>query len=472
MKEERKRMGHPIKKKAGITLVSLVITIIVLLILAGVAINLAIDEEGLIGKAEEAVESWNSAVGEESNVIKNILMKANEIEGGVTGGEVEEVPIPNGYRASEISTEDSVAEGLVIYEIREGAEVNWTDNEDSNGKNQSTITIDGNTTNLQETVNQYVWIPVRDINDMVMCKSNNKSADENGNKICNIEWVKEEGSEEKILKCTNTAHTSTASSLVGRLYIGTESYTTDEAGNEIYSYTMDFMKRDQTYDENSVYREPAIVTGNSEGTGNEYDGDSSNLEKAGMLEGSTAQNFLEQMQSDFIVMAKSVAKNGGFYISRYEIGAEGSSKKGQLVLTAVSSDGTTYLGADTWYGLYNTIRNIEANKQMIWGCQYDQVIKFLKENGEDPENAHNDRNLTRTQALSGLNELDCMKNIYDLEGNHFEWTLEAYSITDRAKRGNYYDNLNAGIFVSASHYHNSDPTIVYDYFSSRSTLYL
>ena len=55
----------PIKKKAGITLVSLVITIIVLLILAGVAINLAIDEEGLIGKAEEAVESWNSAVGKE-----------------------------------------------------------------------------------------------------------------------------------------------------------------------------------------------------------------------------------------------------------------------------------------------------------------------------------------------------------------------------------------------------------------------
>ncbi len=52
------------KGKKGITLVSLVITIIVLLILAGVAINLAIDEEGLIGKAEEAVESWNRAVGE------------------------------------------------------------------------------------------------------------------------------------------------------------------------------------------------------------------------------------------------------------------------------------------------------------------------------------------------------------------------------------------------------------------------
>jgi hypothetical protein len=38
----------------GITLVSLVITIIVLLILAGVAINVALGEGGLIAKMEEA----------------------------------------------------------------------------------------------------------------------------------------------------------------------------------------------------------------------------------------------------------------------------------------------------------------------------------------------------------------------------------------------------------------------------------
>ena len=43
-----------------------------------------------------------------------------------------------GYTKSQITTEDYVAEGLVIYEIPEGATVNWTDNEDENGKNQST----------------------------------------------------------------------------------------------------------------------------------------------------------------------------------------------------------------------------------------------------------------------------------------------------------------------------------------------
>ena len=459
MEEKNKSKG-----KKGITLVSLVITIIVILILAGVAINLAMDEEGLIGKAEEAVESWNRAVGEESNAIKNIFMIANEIEGGVTGGEVEEVPIPNGYRASEISTEDSVAEGLVIYEIPEGAEVNWTDNEDSNGKNQSTITIEGNTTNLQETVNQYVWIPVEEINDMVMCENNNKLADENENKICNIVYNEEANT----LTCQT--HSDTATNLVGRLYTGTSSSTTDEAGNEIFSFTINFEQTDQTYYENSGNREPAIVTGNTYGTGNEFDVDSSNLEKAGMAEGSTAQDFLEQMQSDFIVMAKSVAKNGGFYISRYEVGAGGSSKKGQQVLTAGDAGGSTYLGANTWYGLYNTIRNINENKQMIWGCQYDQVIKFLIEQGEEAQIGHT--YVSDARALSGQNEQDCMRNIYDLEGNTREWTAEANSDRAREDRGSCYYPRRNGIFSPASDHRGSSPSIIFNEISSRTTLYL
>ena len=241
------------KGKKGITLVSLVITIIVLLILAGVAINLAMDEEGLIGKAEEAVESWNRAAGEESNAIENILMMANEIAGGGTGGDgddityVGEVPIPNGYTPSQISTEDSESEGLVIYEIPKGAKVNWTDNKDSNGKNQSTITIGGNTTNLQETVNQYVWIPV-EINDMVMCENNNKLADENENKICNL--VYDEGA--NTLTCQT--HLATEADLVGRSYDGSSSSTTDGDGNTIFSDIMDFTETDQSYDEIGVRR--------------------------------------------------------------------------------------------------------------------------------------------------------------------------------------------------------------------------
>ena len=343
-------------------------------------------------------------------------------------GDNTDVPIPSGYTASQISTEDSEEEGLVIYEIPEGATVNWTDNEDGDGKNQSTITLPGETEvkNLQETVNQYVWIPV-DIDDMVMCKSNS------GTSVCDLLYNEEANT----LTCQT--HPLTATELVGRLY------TSSRTGSNPYSYIMDFTKRDQTYNESSSH-EPNIVSS-----------DSSN--------GLT----LSQLKSDFTVMAKSVAKNGGFYISRYEVGANGDSKKNQQVLTAASSDGSNYLGANKWYGLYNTIKNSGPNKQMIWGCQYDQVIKFI---GEPAQIGHNDRKLTKTHALSGQNELDKMKNIYDLEGNHAEWTAEALSANVRALRGSDYSNAYGGGFYPASYRRNNSPTNSLSYYSSRSTLYL
>ena len=169
-------------------------------------------------------------------------------------------------------------------------------------------------------------------------------------------------------------------------------------------------------------------------------------------------------------MAKSVAKNGGFYISRYEVGANGDSKKNQKVLTATWSDGSNYLGANTWYGLYNTIRKIDENKQMIWGCQYDQVIKFLKENGEEPEIGHT--YIATSEALSGQNELDCMKNIYDLEGNHYEWTAEANSTDVRAYRGSGYGVASSGNFDPAGYRFSINPAYSNGLSSSRTTLYL
>ena len=344
---------------------------------------------------------------------------------------VGDVPIPRGYTASQISSEDSEEEGLVIYEIPEEATVNWQEDE-TDGTNESTITKGGSTTNLQETVNQYVWIPV-DINSMVMCESNT------GASQCNLVY------DEEADTLTCQTHPATATDLVGRLY------TSSRTGSNPYSYTMDFTKRDQTYTAGSGYHEPNTVSS-----------DASN--------GLT----LSQLKSDFTAMAKSVAKNGGFYISRYEIGEGGNSKKGQAVLTAATTGGgsgaTAYLGANMWYGLYNTIKNSGANKQMIWGCQYDQVIKFI---GEQAQVGHSDRNLTKDHALSGQNELDCMNNIYDLEGNHYEWTAEAISTISRAIRGSYCNGASGGRFYPASHRNlNYYPTRSNDSCSSRSTLYL
>ena len=453
-------------KNKGITLIALIITVVLLIILAGIGIGILINQDGIIEKANEAkIKTEKRDLKEQINIMtiqsvdkygnlieETLKAKLEELPGGkeivdggnyigviypeyefyieLESGEISEIKpptivdgviIPNDYTASKISTEDSKLEGLVIYEIPEGATVNWTDNKDTNGKNQSTITIGQVTTNLQETVNQYVWIPV-EINDMVMCKSNS------GSSICELEY----DDSKDILTCIK--HSS--DDLVGRLYIGLDR---DEG------YTMNFEKRDQIYDENS-YHEP-----------NTINSDVNNITN-------------EQLKSDFIDMAKSVAKNGGFYISRYEVGANGDSKKGQFVLTVASDNGTNYLGADTWYGLYKTIRNIDENKQMIWGCQYDQVIRFLLENGEEAQKGHS--YILKTPELSGKNEQDCMRNIYDLEGNYYEWTMESNSKDFRAIRGNGYYAASRGKFDSASFRIYDSPNLPYSYFSSRSTLYL
>ena len=53
------------KKESGITLVALVVTIIVLLILAGVAISLTIGENGIFTRAQNATKKWDEAEAQE-----------------------------------------------------------------------------------------------------------------------------------------------------------------------------------------------------------------------------------------------------------------------------------------------------------------------------------------------------------------------------------------------------------------------
>lgn len=53
------------KKESGITLVALVVTIIVLLILAGVAISLTLGQNGIFTRAQNAANTWGNATQNE-----------------------------------------------------------------------------------------------------------------------------------------------------------------------------------------------------------------------------------------------------------------------------------------------------------------------------------------------------------------------------------------------------------------------
>ena len=92
--------------------------------------------------------------------------------------------------------------------------------------------------------------------------------------------------------------------------------------------------------------------------------------------------------------------------------------------------------------------------------------------GEEAQTGHTDRNLTVSPAISGNNPLDKMKNVYDLEGNYFEWTAEANGIDMRVRRGGCCNGVSSGNFDPASSGVNGKPTKTYSVYSARAGLYV
>ena len=125
---------NDMKKNKGITLVALVVTIVVLLILAGVSINLVLGDNGIIAKAKEAQRksaeaSQNDLIGM-NELAQQLGEKINGSTGsgsgnGGTGGKTEPETVP--YLPSDdfhYDTSTSVDTGLIIADSN-GNEYVW-----------------------------------------------------------------------------------------------------------------------------------------------------------------------------------------------------------------------------------------------------------------------------------------------------------------------------------------------------------
>ena len=139
------------KKNKGITLIALIITIIILLILVGVSLNLLIKGD-LFGSAEKAVTGTNAKVNEQQTRVDELMGELDEVEREIEEQERQQeeaekqknLPgtrvtentkyirdgktawIPKGFTVSGIKSEQSIDNGLVIYDIPEGTTVDWT----------------------------------------------------------------------------------------------------------------------------------------------------------------------------------------------------------------------------------------------------------------------------------------------------------------------------------------------------------
>ncbi len=120
MEKKQKR-----RKEKGITLVALVVTIIVLIILAGVTLNIVLDQNGIISKTQQAEKEWNEAeIAEKEAMLKaeaKILEFQNNTEHEMIEYYIDEVPIPKGF----VYKEGTKETGLVIINKEDGNEFIW-----------------------------------------------------------------------------------------------------------------------------------------------------------------------------------------------------------------------------------------------------------------------------------------------------------------------------------------------------------
>ena len=208
-------------------------------------------------------------------------------------------------------------------------------------------------------------------------------------------------------------------------------------------------------------------------------------EATGTEEAKTALKVMaESLVQDYSEMIESVTKYKGFYIGRYEL----STKTENEVKVGIEQKDKASQTNTNWYELYKYSKNIAGSEnmqtRMIWGCQWDVTCKWLSEHGYDikdssswgnyydsvsPANGGNyEKN---TKKNTGSNENWKANNIYDLAGNCYEWTQEAYSTPYRAGRGGNYDYN--GSDSPASYCYSVYPVYsIYSNLASRASLYI
>ena len=181
-----------LKNKSGITLVALIITIIILLILAGVSLSFVFNG-GILDKAQSAVNEYQNASQKEQNLLDQIDKYIEDELGNITNYEpivpsvdsnglaIEnttivakddpsiQIVIPKGFAPAILmtgTTQSLPGENGAVKEIMPAEEWNNITKEDINRGIvvvDNAITYDnGQTTGTVSDFNEYVWIPMPD----------------------------------------------------------------------------------------------------------------------------------------------------------------------------------------------------------------------------------------------------------------------------------------------------------------------
>ena len=172
-------------------------------------------------------------------------------------------------------------------------------------------------------------------------------------------------------------------------------------------------------------------------------------------------------EQEFNEMKASVLENDGFYVGRYEAGTTNSARnensdiedkvliqQGQYVYNFVGwNDSETDAMNDETGGAVELAKNFDTangytsvTSTLIYGVQWDAIMNFI-DSKYATENCDASSFVADSSekgwyeqispTVTGSNGNYAVKNIYDLGGNVYEWTMEAYYTDQRVFRGRF-----------------------------------
>ena len=453
----------------GITLIALVITIIVLLILAGVTIATLTGDNGILTRATEAQEETEKATarekveievlgsyGRDGNLDYDLLEdNLNNIEG------IQNVPSPITKESFPI---EAIVDGYKVT-IEDNGDVTVGDitppseepgNPDEDGIFQETSTINGEGPAANNPTIPAGFRPMETETSSWGDGTSAPSAEDVANGLVITDAPEGEVGNEFVWVPVENFNEFT------REHFGTEAQkwwsgtfvTNGLSANNMYEPIADGIK------------------------------DSTEVEK----------------------MYKSVNDYDGFYVGRYEAGTSSETprtenseitdsvvvKKGANVYNYIGFADTDDMEDETGGAvevarrMYNKEKGDSVTSTLIYGVQWDAIMRWMKDESnltggkyvEDStgmgwysDNYQGENGNPNYITGKDLDDGDnVVKNIYDLAGNVWEWTMESYRTTERVSQGGNYSL--SGSLYPASYRTYGLPSSNDSNLSFRVTLYL
>ena len=422
---ENQKLKLKTKEFKGITLIALVITIILLLILAGVTIAALSGDNGILTRAKEAKEKTEQAQKEEESTLTNM-----ENILGV-------------YNFKNVNTKDTNPAGTVP-------------------ENSTVIEADANKGIVirDKNGNEWVWVEVpkttvfTDLTIDTTKGLTEQNYTDIKNKLITYAIIYREGA------------------------LGQGRYWTDEwyegCGLTSEEYTATYqkmLKSIYTYGGFWIGRYETGIEGSIDDMSKARTSLSSRISlktspKAIIRKDAIPYNYVYCNEAE--ILAKEIAPNSNYTSSlmfgiQWDLACKFLEAKGGLTTIDINSNSTSW-------GNYNNakIENIISGKYAI----YDGSIlgAWTKISGlYTKQDLGNDY---RAVLSTGISDYTKKMNIYDFAGNEWEWTLEHATIdinSPCAGRGGYYGN--SGFIHPAAKRVNNSISYSYEYFGFRLTTY-